>query len=157
MLYLQCLIVCRCLYHANCFFFFQQDKNIEKLKFGHKDASKKEAVVFLSFATLVYKYRETLYDFVIQYIDPSFLELTLEQYVLAIALFTVVPHFVEICYQYGWLRGVSWALKILTDPFTDLLDFYTHVVIHPKWFLDLKEQRATYQLDITTKKVVKVA
>ncbi|ACI64822.1 predicted protein [Thalassiosira pseudonana CCMP1335] len=152
-----CFFLTHVVRQSGHFFYEHQDKNIEKLKFGHKDASKKEAVVFLSLATLVYKYRETLYDFVIQYIDPSFLELTLEQYVLAIALFTVVPHFVEICYQYGWLRGVSWALKILTDPFTDLLDFYTHVVIHPKWFLDLKEQRATYQLDITTKKVVKVA
>jgi hypothetical protein len=56
----------------------------------------------------------------------------------------------------GFLRGMSWALKIITDPFTDLLDFYTHVIIHPRWFLDFKEHRATYRLDITTKKVVKV-
>jgi hypothetical protein len=71
-------------------------------------------------------------------------------------MFTIIPHFVEIVYQYGILRGISWALKILTDPFTDLLDFYTHMVIHPKWFLDLKDQRASYRLDIKTKKVVKL-
>ena len=47
-------------------------------------------------------------------------------------------------------------MKILTDPFTDLLDFYTHIVIHPKYFLDLKDQRATYRLDIETKKVTKL-
>jgi len=71
-------------------------------------------------------------------------------------MFTVIPHFVEIVYQYGVLRGLSWALKILTDPFTDLLDFYPHIVIHPKYFLDLKDQRATYRLDIETKKVTKL-
>lgn len=133
-----------------------KDRNIEKLKFGHKDASKKEAVAFLTCAALVYNYREPLWNFATQYIDPSFLELSFDQYVLVIALFTVVPHFVEICYQYGFLRGLSWALKILTDPFTDLVDFYTHVFIHPKWFLDFKEHTATYRLDIKTKKVVKV-
>lgn len=135
----------------------QQDRNIEKLKFGHKDASKKEAVAFLISAALVYNYREALWIHATKFVDPSFLELSLDQYVLAIALFTVVPHFVEICYQYGYLRGLSWALKILTDPFTDLIDFYPYVFIHPKWFLDFKEHRATYKLDMGTKKVVKVA
>ena len=42
------------------------------------------------------------------------------------------------------------------DPFTDLLDFYPYVIIHPKYFLDFKEQYATYRLDINTKKVVKL-
>ena len=54
------------------------------------------------------------------------------------------------------MRGLSWALKIVTDPFTDLLDFYTHIIIHPRWFLDFKDHRATYRLDICSKKVVKV-
>jgi hypothetical protein len=161
-----------------------QDRDIEKLKFGHKDASKKEAVVFLSFAALMYSYRDNLTSFASNYIDPVFFQLSIDQYVLVIALFTVVPHFVEIIYQFvrrfalnlsfissslppltdcfpyfisqGFLRGMSWALKIVTDPFTDLLDFYTHVIIHPRWFLDFKEHRATYRLDIKTKKVVKV-
>lgn len=120
-----------------------------------------------------------------KYIDPAYFHLTIDQYVSVIALFTVVPHFVEIIYQFvsvdlivryvgffaklqllsylvviciskGFLRGFSWALKIVTDPFTDLLDFYTHVIIHPRWFLDFKEHGATYRLDIKTKKVVKV-
>ena len=69
---------------------------------------------------------------------------------ILIALFTIVPHFVEILHQYGFLRGMSWLIKILTDPFTDLLDFYTHWVIHPKRFLDLKDHKATYRLDIKT-------
>ena len=113
-------------------------------------------MAFLACAALGYHYRQNLYNVITQYIDPSFFELSLDQYVSTIALFTVVPHFIEICYQYGFLRGLSWALKILTDPFTDLIDFYTHMVIHPRWFLDLKEQRATYRLDIKTKKVIKV-
>jgi len=91
--------------------FISQDRDIEKLKFGHKDASKKEAVAFLTCAGLVYKYRNELWQFVMQYIDPSFFQLTLDQYVSAIGLFTVIPHFVEIIYQYGFLRGLSWALK----------------------------------------------
>jgi len=138
------------------FFYEHQDRDIEKLKFGHKDASKKEAVAFLSLAGVVYKYREEIYNLATHYISSTFLELSLDQYVSVIALFTVVPHFVEIVYQYGWLRGLSWAIKIFTDPFTDLLDFYPYVIIHPKYFLDFKEQRATYRLDINTKKVVKV-
>lgn len=134
----------------------RQDRDIEKLKFGHKDASKKEAAAFLSIAGAAYYYREDIWAVVSQYIDPSFFELSVDQYASTIALFTVVPHFIDICYQYGFLRGLSWALKILTDPFTDLLDFYTHIIIHPIWFLDFKDQRATYRLDINTKKVVKV-
>jgi len=47
-------------------------------------------------------------------------------------------------------------LKILTDPFTDLIDFWRYAVINPTWFLDFKEQRAIYKLDIQTKKVTKV-
>jgi len=138
------------------FFYEHQDRDIEKLKFGHKDASKKEAAAFLSIAGAAYYYREDIWAVVSQYIDPSFFELSIDQYASTIALFTVVPHFIDICYQYGFLRGLSWALKILTDPFTDLFDFYTHVIIHPIWFLDFKDQRATYRLDINTKKVVKV-
>ena len=90
------------------------------------------------------------------YVDPTLFQLSLDQYVSTIAMFTVIPHFVEIMYQYGKIRALSWALKILTDPFTDLLDFYTHIVIHPRHFLDLKEQRASYRLDIETKKVMKI-
>ena len=82
------------------FFYEHQDRDIEKLKFGHKDASKKEAVAFLSCAALVYGYREELWNFATQYVDPAFLQLSLEQYVSVIALFTVVPHFVDIIYQY---------------------------------------------------------
>ena len=82
------------------FFYEHQDRDIEKLKFGHKDASKKEAVAFLSLAAIVYKYREDLSAFAAEYVDPAFFRLSLDQYVLVIALFTVVPHFVEIVYQY---------------------------------------------------------
>ena len=77
-----------------------QDRDIEKLKFGHKDASKKEAVAFLSCAALMYNYRDYVTSFASKYIDPSFFHLSIDQYVLVIALFTVVPHFVEIIYQF---------------------------------------------------------
>lgn len=152
---LLCLLTCSVLVLLRMALIIQ-DRDIEKLKFGHKDRSKKEAVVFLILAALGYNKRAELWAYATQYIDPTFLELSLEQYVSVIALFTVVPHLVEITYQYGWLRGLSWALKILTDPFTDLLDFYTHAVIHPKWFLDFKEQTAIYRLDIKTKRIEKI-
>lgn len=135
------------------FFYEHQDRDIEKLKFGHKDASKKEAVAFLVAAAFSYHYRAKLGDFISQFVN---IELTLDQYVSIVGLFTVVPHFVEITYQYGYLRGLSWALKILTDPVTDLFDFYTHAIISPKWFLDWKQQGAKYRLDIETKKVTKI-
>ena len=130
------------------FFYEHQDKDIEKRKFGHKDQSKKEAVVALATAATSYYHRSKIYDFLASYCD--ILTLSLDQYVGLVALFTIVPHFVEILHQYGFLRGMSWLIKILTDPFTDLLDFYTHWVIHPKRFLDLKDHKATYRLDIKT-------
>ena len=118
--------------------------------------SKKAAVAFLSIAAIVFHYRVELLDFITPYVHSRFLELTLEQYVCAIGLFTVLPHFVDITYEFGYLRGLSWAIKIVTDPFTDLLDFYKYIIINPKWFLKLKDQRAVYRLDIKTKEVVKV-
>lgn len=136
------------------FFYEKQDKDIEKRKFGHKDKSKKVAAASLFGAALLYKYRMEVYDYLATTPYGSFIpNLNTEQYVVLVCLFTVVPHYVEITYQYGFLRGLSWALKILTDPFTDLLDFYTHIFIHPKHFLDLKNQKAIYSLDINTKAI----
>ena len=124
---------------------------------GASDAIAPFAVAaFLLGAAIFYKYRNEFWDFVAQYVDPTLFQLSLDQYVSTIAMFTVIPHFVEIVYQYGVLRGLSWALKILTDPFTDLIDFYPHFVIHPQYFFDFKDQRATYRLDIETKKVTKL-
>jgi len=135
------------------FFYEHQDKDIEKLKFGHKDASKKEAVVFLAFAAMIYHNRAYFWERISQYVT---LEFGLDQYVSIVALFTVAPHAVQITYEYGFIRGMSWLLKILTDPFTDLLDFWQYAVISPKWFLDLKDHKAIYQLDLYTKKVTKL-
>lgn len=98
--YLFHLLVARFNPYAYASIYIFQDRDIEKLKFGHKDASKKEAVAFLSCAAIMYKYRENLTSFASKYIDPSFFHLSIDQYVLVIALFTVVPHFVEIIYQF---------------------------------------------------------
>jgi hypothetical protein len=137
------------------FFYEHQDRDIEKLKFGHKDASKKEAAAALAVAFGIYQYRDEVWEYISQYVTLPIL--SIDQYASLVALFTVMPHYVEITYEWGVVRGISWLLKILTDPFTDLLDFYTHAVIHPKWFMDLKEQKATYSLDLKTKKTTKVA
>ena len=135
---------------------YLQDRDIEKLKFGHKDRSKKEAVAFLVVCGLCYYKRDHVWNVLGKYIDTALLDFSLDQWISIIAFFTIVPHFVEIAFEEGWLRGISWALKILTDPFTDLIDFYEHALINPKWFIDLKDQRATYVLDIKTKKTKKV-
>lgn len=136
------------------FFYEHQDRDIEKLKFGHKDASKKLAVAGILTAGLAYHCSGAVFDILSSY-GPS-LQLTSEEYVSIVAMMTILPHFVEISYQFGWLRGLSWAIKILTDPFTDLADFYTHAIIHPKWFLDFKEQRARYRLNPNTKEARKI-
>jgi glutamate-1-semialdehyde 2,1-aminomutase len=138
------------------FFYEHQDKDIEKKKFGHKDKSKKEAAAALLGAATIYHYRSDIYEYLSSKFGDAIPTFKVDQYVGLVALFTIVPHYVEITYQYGFLRGISWLLKILTDPFTDLLDFYTHCVIHPKWFFDWKEQKAVYRLDITTKTVKKI-
>lgn len=136
------------------FFYEHQDRDIEKMKFGHKDRSKKEAVVALIVAATSYHYRSSIYSFVSQFMEvPS---LTLDQYVLLVCLFTIVPHFVEIWYQFGFLRSFSWLVKILTDPFTDIIDFYSHWLIHPKYFLEFKDHNAVYRLDIKTATVTTV-
>jgi hypothetical protein len=136
------------------FFYEHQDRDIEKRKFGHKDKSKKQAVAGLLFAAMFYHYRQDIYSYLSRYVEiPS---LSLDQYIGLVCLFTIVPHFVEILHQYGFLRGLSWMLKIFTDPFTDLLDFYPNWIIHPKWFLNLKDHNAIYKLDITTASVSKV-
>jgi 4-aminobutyrate aminotransferase and related aminotransferases len=138
------------------FFYEHQDKDIEKKKFGHKDKSKKEAAAALFCAATMFHYRSDIYEYFSLKFGGAIPTLRVDQYVGLVALFTIVPHYVEITYQYGLLRGISWLLKILTDPFTDLLDFYTHCVIHPKWFFDWKEQKAIYRLDIKTKTVKKI-
>lgn len=142
-----------CVRQAGHFFYEHQDRDIEKLKFGHKDASKKGAVVFLVIAAVVHQYGTIILDTFRKYFPAEF---QFSQYISVVALFTIVPHAVEITYQYGPLRGLSWMLKILTDPITDLIDFYPYVIIHPKWFLDLKDNKAVYRLDLQTKKVHKV-
>ena len=109
-------------------------------------------MAFLALASALYYFlgEEIIRSKVWQYIS---LELDFEQYVCIVALFTVVPHCVEITYQYGFIRGFSWLLKIFTDPITDLIDFWRFAVIHPKWFLDLKDPKAQYKLNLCTKTV----
>uniref|UniRef100_A0A7S1VNI5 Uncharacterized protein n=1 Tax=Grammatophora oceanica TaxID=210454 RepID=A0A7S1VNI5_9STRA len=132
------------------FFYERQDRDIEKLKFGHKDSSKKGAVVFLALAFCGYGiFRK-------QIEDALGLNLGTGEYFSLMALFTIIPHYVEITHQYGWLRGAEWMIKILTDPITDLIDFHPYWVIHPRWFLNFKEHKATYKLNPETKRITKV-
>jgi hypothetical protein len=107
------------------FFYERQDLDLEKLKFGHKNASKKETIFTLAlFNSLIY-YDENI----ISYSDYLFLNIIL----------CVFPHYLEITHKYGIIKGINWIIKIITDPFTDLLDFYKYSIINPKHFLDIKE------------------
>ena len=107
------------------FFYERQDLDLEKLKFGHKNASKKETILTLVlFNSLIY-YDENI----ISYSDYLFLNIIL----------CVLPHYIDILHKYGIIKGINWIIKITTDPFTDLLDFYKYAFIHPKYFLDIKE------------------
>ena len=106
------------------FFYERQDLDLEKLKFGHKNASKKETIFTLAlFNSLIY-YDENI----ISYSDYLFLNIIL----------CVFPHYLEITHKYGVIKGINWIIKIITDPFTDLLDFYKYMIINPKQFLDIK-------------------
>merc|ERR1711920_891121 len=58
MVQLSFYLSCRCFFNWISRYYNQimTDKNIEKLKFGHKDRSKKEAVVCLLFSYLLYSF-----------------------------------------------------------------------------------------------------
>ena len=136
------------------FFYEHQDRDIEKLKFGHKDGSKKEALAGLVVAGIGYYYRAEMWEILHKY--HVALNLSAAQYATLVSFMTIMPHFVEIVYQYGWLRGISWQLKIWTDPITDVFDFYEYAFINPRWFLVLKDQKAVYKLDPKSKAVYKL-
>jgi len=106
------------------FFYERQDLNLEKLKFGHKNKSKKEIIITLiGFNGLIY-----YDDNIITYTEYLFMNI----------IICVLPHFIEIIHKYGVVIATDWIIKIITDPFTDILDFYKYLIIHPKYFLDIK-------------------
>jgi glutamate-1-semialdehyde aminotransferase len=115
---------------AGHFFYERQDIHAEKRKFGHKDATKKVAAVFVFISIAMYVYRDQIG--ITRYADSN----TIAAYM---CLLTVIPHFCEIWHKFGLRRGVHWAIKIVTDPFTDILDFYSYAFIEPKWFIDWRK------------------
>ena len=193
-------LVTHVLRQAGHFFYEKQDRNFEKLKFGHKDGSKKEAVVGVAFALWFFFNKAAVFVYLNNFLGHStvfvaayryiflpllvdilgyyggststssfqqqvlvplsekpekfaFFNLSDDQFVVIAGLMTIVPHFVEIWHEFGCIRATEWVLKILTDPFTDLIDFYEYWIIHPREFLDLKKQFGTYELDYETKNV----
>lgn len=139
------------------FFYEKQDTDWEKQKFGHKDGSKKMAVLFIIFVVMTYYFcyvqpvdwpgiaashgGKGPIGLVATYLAALQAYMSNEQFCTLTGLMTITPHFLEIVHYYGPIRGVQWILKIFTDPFTDIPDFYKHSVIHPKHFLDLRQQR----------------
>ena len=111
------------------FFYERQDIHAEKRKFGHKDATKKASAGLVFVSITLYAYRDHIG--MSCFADSN----TLAEF---ICLLTVIPHFCEIYHKFGLRRGVHWAIKIVTDPFTDIIDFYSYAFIHPKWMVDWK-------------------
>lgn len=135
------------------FFYERQDTDIEKRKVGHKNTTKKHAVAGVVLAAVVYRCRAVIRTHLHHFLPGMTPQLTLGQYLWLVVLSTIVPHFVEIAHQFGVIRGILWIFKIITDPFTDLVDFYEYWIIHPKWFLEFKDHRAVYKLDLASKEI----
>lgn len=119
------LLITQILRQIGHFFYEKQDRNQEKKKFGHKDGSKKAAALGVAGCFLAYKYREVWTDL-----------LSVKDFVVLSCVLAFFPHFLEICLQFGMIRGFDWVLKIFTDPFTDVPDFYESAFIDPKHFWD---------------------
>ena len=120
------LLITQILRQIGHFFYEKQDRDQEKKKFGHKDGSKKMATVGVAASFLMYYYRDSWMDM-----------LSLTDFVKASCYFAFLPHFLEICHQFGFIRGLDWVLKIWTDPLTDVPDFKDSIFINPKHFLDV--------------------
>lgn len=114
------------------FFYERQDPDQEKRKFGHKDGTKKVATLGVGLCIMLYLFKDNIQHFKVY--DKGTIA-------LYSALMTVLPHFTEIWHKYSFVRAIQWAIKIITDPFTDLGDFYTHAIIHPKYFIDFNVKR----------------
>jgi len=119
------LLITQILRQIGHFFYEKQDRDAEKKKFGHKDGSKKLAAVGVAGCFLMYYYREYWISL-----------LSLTDFVKASCALAFLPHFLEICHEFGFIRGFDWVLKIWTDPLTDVPDFYESAFISPKHFLD---------------------
>jgi len=119
------LLVTQVIRQIGHFFYEKQDRDQEKKKFGHKDGSKKQATVGVAACFLLYYYRDLWINL-----------MSVKDFVKAACVFAFLPHFLEICHQFGTIRGFDWVLKIWTDPLTDVPDFKDSAFIDPKHFLD---------------------
>ena len=92
------------------FFYENQDRDIEKLKFGHKDKSKKVAAVSLAMIAVTYYYMDIIDEQlnVMKYLNM----VSAEQYTWILSLSTIVPHFVDITNQYVSFRFVLFSLLL---------------------------------------------
>lgn len=104
------------------FFYERTDPHIEKRKFGHKDHSKKCAAVFI-FASIVLQLIYSPFRF-------------MDQLTVTLGL-AFTSHAAEIWYQYGAIRAMDWWIKIITDPATDVMDFFDSAFIPLSQFQDI--------------------
>ena len=110
------------------FFYERQDPDAEQRKFGHKDATKKQCVLVVAASLLAFFNRSQIY---------LLCDMTSDNVAMCFLLLTVLPHHAEICHKYGVMRGFHWIIKILTDPVTDIFDFYPFALISPMMMLDV--------------------
>ena len=107
------------------FFYERQDPDLEKMKYGHINSTK-WATTFALLLTYI------------AYVMGFFGALSSDKLLPIALLLCFTPHFAEICHFYGFVRGCDWIVKIITDPITDLFDFYDCAFIHPTEFLQHK-------------------
>jgi len=80
------------------FFYEHQDTDIERLKFGHTDKSKKEAVALVAVAAAAYFSQSLWLPYASRFVDIE----SVEKGEILAALFsmTLVPHYIEITHKY---------------------------------------------------------
>lgn len=158
------LLIGNILRQSGHFFYEKQDLQMEKLKFRKRASARENSSLYRrkkvkTYTMIVLTLCITMYHY---FVSISF---NYESYIGSITLFVgILPRFLEITFffegeQGGFLRAVFWILKILSDPITNLFDFYdsaVSVLIHPKkYFLDMKifdgpDADAVYKLDLKT-------
>mmetsp|Transcript_29833 Transcript_29833/g.48575 ORF Transcript_29833/g.48575 Transcript_29833/m.48575 type:complete len:785 (+) Transcript_29833:83-2437(+) len=96
------------------FFYEAQLKHDEKIKIGYKNATKKKFAVFIPVAVCVIAILSLYYPLTFEF----------KKMFVLLGLLSIANRMVDISQCHGATRSLCWITKILTDPFTDLLDFY---------------------------------
>lgn len=96
------------------FFYEAQLKHDEKVKIGYKNATKKKVAVLIPIGIVLSVLLSLCYPFTFSF----------KKLFVLMGLLAVANRMVDISQCHGYMRSISWLTKIVSDPFTDLYDFY---------------------------------